>query len=112
MKKKKPMISIITTGRERTVGRTVDEAIQILWKVIDEAKTYLADEMTSSEEKRRWAKVLCDTIGVLNKLLASKGEKTLEDEDLGSLLLKVPERFRRTVLRGVKGWRRKSLSIG
>ena len=107
MKKKKPMISIITTKRERTV----DEAIQILWKVIDEAKMYLADEMTNPEEKRRWAKVLCDTIGVLNKLLASRGEKTLEDEDLGSLLIKVPKKLRRTILIGVKKWRRKSLSI-
>ena len=107
MKKKKPMTRNIRARRERTVG----EAIQRLWKVIDEAETYLEDEMTNPEEKRRWAKVLCDTIGVLNKLLASKGEKTLEDEDLGSLLFKVPRRFRATVLRGVKRWRRRSFYI-
>ena len=97
--------------RPRRPEHTVDDAIKILWKVIDEAKMYLEDEMTNSEEKRRWAKVLCDTMGVLNKLLASKGEKPLEDEDLGSLLFKVPRRYRATVLRGVKKWRRKSLSI-
>lgn len=110
MKKKKPMTRVITTRHKPPVDRTVDEAIQILWKVIDEAKTYLEDEMTTSEEKRRWAKVLCDTMGVLNKLLASRGEKPLEDEDLGSLLLTVPKKFRATILRGVKKWRRKSLS--
>ena len=104
------MMRVITTRREPPVDRTVDEAIQILWKVIEEAKTYLEDEITNSEEKRRWAKVLCDTMGVLNKLLASRGEKPLEDEDLGSLLFKVPRKLRRTILRRVKKWRRKSLS--
>lgn len=105
------MRKTIMCTRPRKPEHTVDDAIKILWKVIEEAKTYLEDEMTNSEEKRRWAKVLCDTMGVLNKLLASRGEKTLEDEDLGSLLIKVPKKLRRTILIGVKKWRRKSLSI-
>lgn len=104
---RKQIVHNITTRR----GGTVDEAIQILWKVIEEAKMYLEDEMTNSDEKRRWAKVLCDTIGVLNKLLASRGEKALDDEDLGSLLLKVPRRFRVNVFRGVRKWRRKRFSV-
>jgi len=86
--------------------RTVDEAIQILWKVIEEAKMSLVDERSTSEDKRQWAKVLCDTVGVLNKLLLSKGEKPLEDEDLGTLLQKVPRRYRLTILKGVKKWRK------
>ena len=86
--------------------RTVDEAIQILWKVIEEAKMGLVDERSTSEDKRQWAKVLCDTVGVLNKLLQSKGEKPLEDEDLGAVLQKVPRRFRVTILKGVKKWRK------
>ena len=98
-----------TTTKRRE--RTVDEAIQILWKVIDEAKMYLEDEMTNSEEKRRWAKNLCDSIGVLNKLLASRGETALEDEDLGSLLLKVPKTLRLDVSRGVRKWRRTHFSV-
>jgi len=88
--------------------RTVDEAVQILWKVIEEAKTNLADERSTSEDKRHWAKVLCDTIAVLNKLLYGKGEKPLEDEDLGTLLQKVPKKFRSTILREVKKWRKRS----
>jgi hypothetical protein len=56
-----------------TSGRTIEEGTQILWKIIDEAKTYIQDPMLTSEEKRRWAKTLADTIGVLNKLLASQG---------------------------------------
>ena len=111
MKKKKPTVRNITTKRKPPVDRTVDEQIRILWQVIDEAKMHLEDEMATSEEKRHWAKVLCDTMGVLNKLKASRGEKTLEDEDLGSLLFKV-KKLRRTILRRVRKWRRKSLSVG
>ena len=48
-----------------TGGRTVEEATQILWKIIDEAKTYMQDPMLTAEEKRRWAKTLADTTGVL-----------------------------------------------
>lgn len=99
-----------STMRDNTAKpeRTVDEAIQILWKVIEEAKMYLADERSTSEDKRRWAKVLCDTIGVLNKLLSSKGEKPLEDEDLGTLLQKIPRRLQVTIIKGVKKWRKKN----
>jgi len=88
--------------------RTADEAIRILWSVIEEAKMYLADERSTAEEKRRWSKVLCDTIAVLNKLLSSSGEKPLEDEDLGALLQKVPRRLRLTVLKGVRKWRKRN----
>ena len=93
-------------GNATESKRTVDEAIQILWKVIEEAKMSLVDERSTSEDKRQWAKVLCDTVGVLNKLLLSKGEKPLEDEDLGTLLQKVPRRLQLTILKGVKKWRK------
>ena len=93
-------------GNATKSERTVDEAIQILWKVIEEAKMGLVDERSTSEDKRQWAKVLCDTVGVLNKLLLSKGEKPLEDEDLGAVLQKVPRRLRLTILKGVKKWRK------
>lgn len=89
-------------------GRTVEEATKILWKIIDEAKTYMQDPMLTSEEKRRWAKTLADTIGVLNKLLANQGEKQLEDEDLGTLLAKIPKTLRLTVIKRVHTWRRRN----
>jgi len=90
-----------------TEERTADECTRILWKIIDEAKAYMQDPMLTSEEKRRWAKTLADTIGVLNKLLASQGEKQLEDEDLGTLLAKIPKTLRQTVMRRVHVWRKK-----
>ncbi len=76
--------------------------------VIDEAKMYLEDPKLTPEEKRRWAKTLADTIGVYNKLLASQGEKPLEDEDLGTLLTKVFRRFQLRVKRRARMWRRRS----
>jgi len=69
---------------------------------------YMEDPVLTPEEKRRWAKTLADTIGVLNKLLASQGEKQLEDEDLGSLLVRLPRRLQLTVMKRARIWRRKS----
>ena len=89
-----------------TKGRTVEDAVRIVWLIIDEAKAHMEDPILTSEEKRRWAKTLADTIGVLNKLLASQGEEQLEDEDLGTLLSKVPRTFRLTVMRRARVWRR------
>lgn len=91
-----------------TGERTPGEATHILWKIIDEAKAYLEDSMLTVEEKRRWAKTLADTIGVLNKLLASQGEKQLEDEDLGTLLAKIPKTLRLTVMRRIHTWKKKN----
>jgi hypothetical protein len=90
-------------------GRTVEDAVRIVWRIIDEAKAYMQDPMLTPEEKRRWAKTLADTIGVLNRLLASQGEEQLEDEDLGTLLYKVPRIFRRAVMRRARVWRRNNL---
>jgi hypothetical protein len=87
---------------------TVEEAVRILWKIIDEAKAYMLDPMLTPEEKRRWAKTAADTIGILNKLLTTQGEKQLEDEDLGTLLVNVPAMYRRIVMRRVRVWIRKS----
>lgn len=89
-------------------GRTLDEATKILWGIIDEAKAYMEDPKLTSEEKRRWAKTLADTIGVLNKLLASQGERQLEDEDLGTFLCKVPKTFRRMAIRRTHVWRKRN----
>jgi hypothetical protein len=42
----------------------VEEAAGFLWMVIDEAGSYMAYPLMSSEERRHLAKVLTDTIGV------------------------------------------------
>jgi hypothetical protein len=91
-----------------SIGRHTEDATKILWKIIEEAKTYMQDPKLTSEEKRRWAKTLADTIGVLNKLRISQGEKQLEDEDLGTLLARIPKTLRQTIVRRVHVWKRKN----
>jgi hypothetical protein len=90
---------------------TVEEAVGILWMIIREAQRFMADPLLTSEEKRRWAKTLADTIGVLNKLRASQGIEQLEDEDLGSLLTRFPKKMQVDVIRRARLWRSKSLRI-
>jgi len=58
--------------------RSVEEAVGVLWMVVDEAKSSMNDPLMTSEERRHWAKILTDTVGVLNKLLANMGEKQFE----------------------------------
>jgi len=87
---------------------TVEDAIRIVWRIIEEAKSYMEDPTLTPEEKRRWAKTLADSIGVFNKLQASQGEKQLEDEDLGTLLAKIPKTLRRTVIRRIHVWKKKN----
>ena len=104
-----------TTKIEQTVRNltstnihTVEDAIRIVWRIIEEAKSYMEDPTLTPEEKRRWAKTLADSIGVFNKLQASQGEKQLEDEDLGTLLAKIPKTLRRTVIRRIHVWKKKN----
>lgn len=101
---------IKTMGHQvnRNQEHTVEEAKQILWKTIDEAKMYMQDANLNSDEKRRWARILADTIGVLNKLLNSQGSKELEDEDLGTLLAKIPRTMRLAVVKRARTWRKKN----
>jgi hypothetical protein len=90
---------------------TVEGAVGILWMVIDEAKSYMDDPLMTSEERRHWAKILTDTVGVLNKLLANMGEKQFEDEDLASLLTKIPRPLQKKIARRALMWRRMSSQI-
>jgi hypothetical protein len=88
--------------------RDIEDAIPILWGAIDEAKMLMRDPMLTLEDKRHWAKTLADMVGVLNKIHASQGKKQLEDEDLGSLLTKVPKELRTIVRERARIWREKS----
>jgi len=52
--------------KDKQVKRSVDEAITALWQVIDEAKSFLADPKSTPADKKTWAKILGDTIAILN----------------------------------------------
>ena len=42
---------------KRKRERSAEEMVGVLWMVIDEAKSSMYDPLTSSEERRHWAKV-------------------------------------------------------
>lgn len=84
------------------VGRGVDERgvqdlINETWILIDQAKERLKDPELAENDKIRWAGVLANAIGTLNKLLWKAGAGRLEEEDLASILSKVPEKYAKMV---------------
>jgi len=97
--------------RRQMKERSPQEAVGVLWLVIDEAKSSLYDPLTTSVERRNWAKVLTDTVGVLNKAYANLGEKPVGDEDLGSLLAKIPRPMQAKIARRAFYWKKVSSEI-
>jgi len=98
--------------KQKQKERSPVEMVGVLWMVIDEAKSSMYDPLTTSEERRNWAKVLTDTVGVLNKTLANMDEKSVEDEDLASLLARIPRSMQKRIARRALICRRMSFEIG
>ena len=90
--------------------RPLEKLIQIEWDIINDLKRMLVDPSLSTHDKVRVSNSVAYHVACLNKLLERKGENPLGDEDLGSLLTKVPKKWRSMVLRDFKIWKRKSLS--
>ena len=91
--------------------KSLDKLIQVEWDTINELKQMLTDSSLSTYDKVRISNSLAFHAVALNKLLQNKGEKPLEDENLGSMLAKLPKKWRLTVLRDFQKWKRKSLLI-
>lgn len=89
-------------AKEKPVKRSLDEAVTALWQVIDEAKSFLTDPRSTPTDKKTWAKILGDTIAVLNKVLMAQKGQGLEDEDIMEILKKVPERYTKEATRALK----------
>jgi hypothetical protein len=83
--------------------RAFDEAIEGLWRVIDEAKGVLESSKYTPMEKRAWATILANTVSVLNKVVqAQKKGEQIDEDDLTKLLEKVPERYTKMVHQALK----------
>lgn len=82
--------------------RGINELIAETWKLIDQAKKSLSDPELGENDKIRWAGVLASAIGTLNKLLWKTGAGKVEEEDLATLLSKVPEKYSKIVKRIMK----------
>lgn len=89
-------------GSQKTRERGVDAAIRETWALIDKAKARLNAASVSEREKISWAGVLANTIGTLNRLLDKTEKGKIGEEDLASILSKVPEKYVKIVRRGLK----------
>ena len=86
--------------------RGVKELIAKTWKQIDQAEERLAGPDLSENDKIRWAGVLANLIGTLNRLLWKAGMGKVDEEDLAQILSKIPEKYVKVVKKGAKTWRR------
>ena len=82
--------------------RGVHELITETWRLIDQAKERLADPNLSENDKIRWAGVLANLIGTLNRLLWKAGMGKVDEEDLASILSKIPEKYVKIVKKMAK----------
>ena len=82
--------------------RGVQELIAKTWKQIDQAEERLADPNLDENDKIRWAGVLANLIGTLNRLLWKAGMGKMDGEDLASLLSKIPEKYAKAVKKMAK----------
>lgn len=82
--------------------RGINELIVETWALIDQAKKRLSDPELSENDKIRWAGVLASAIGTLNRLLWKAGAGRVDEEDLASILSKVPEKYARMVKKKIK----------
>lgn len=83
--------------------RGINELIIETWTLIDQAKKSLSDPELSENDKIRWAGVLASAIGTLNRLLWKAGAGKVDEEDLASILSKVPEKYAKMVKRRLNG---------
>ena len=72
--------------------RGVNEIIGEMWALIDLAKRSLSDPKLNENEKIRWARVLANAIKNLHELLRKAGAGGVDEEDLASILSKIPEK--------------------
>jgi len=80
-------------------SENLTDLIARTWQLIDYINGRLSDSALSENEKIRWAGVLANTIGTLNKLFYKAGVGKLGEDDLVMLMSKIPKKFRRLIRR-------------
>jgi len=81
--------------------RGIEEAISEIWRLIDLAKKRLADPKLREGEKVKWASILSQAIGTLNKLYYKAGMEKVDDEDLAQILSKLPEKYAKKIMKSI-----------
>lgn len=85
----------------------LDKLIAIEWDILNDLKKMLTNKKISTAEKIRAANALAYHATVLNKLLAQKGEKPIDDMTLGHFITGVGRRYALRVRTDYKLWKKK-----
>jgi len=82
----------------------VAEMIARVWKLIEYAERRLWDPAIGENEKIRWAGVLANLYGTLNKLMWKAGIGKVDKQSFARLLAKIPKKYREIVYNSRKKW--------
>jgi len=82
--------------------RGIEDAIAETWRLIDLVKERLSADVSESE-KVKWASVLSQAIGTLNKLYYKAGVGQVEEDDLAQILSKMPEKYQKIIRKRLAG---------
>jgi len=102
----------MNVGKEIEKKRGIKELIDETWALINRAKGSLSDPKLGEGEKIRWAGALANAIGTLNRLLLKDGAGGVNEEDLASILSKIPKKYVKIVNKKVKIWRGLKTHLG
>ena len=86
---------------ERKKGDVV-ELIDRTWRLIDYISERLDDSAVDEADKIRWAGVLANSIGTLNKLFYKAGIGKLDKDDMAIVLSKIPRKFSRIAMKRMR----------
>jgi len=87
------------TEREK---RELTELITRTWSLIDYIDERLKSSTLNENDKIRWAGVLANAIGTLNKLFYKAGIGKFDKDDMAILLSKIPKKFSQIVRRRIE----------
>jgi len=99
-------------GRGKSVGKgPLDRLIAMDWDVVFDLQRASNAPNLSTEEMVKVANSLAYHANTLSKLLVQKGEKPIDQETLGSLIDKLPKKFRSKIVGRIKKWKTGKLSL-
>lgn len=80
----------------------VVELIDQTWRLINYIDERLNDSTVNEADKIRWAGVLANAIGTLNKLFYKAGIGKLDKDDMAIVLSKIPRKFNRIAMKRMR----------
>ncbi|KPV62527.1 MAG: hypothetical protein AOA66_1309 [Candidatus Bathyarchaeota archaeon BA2] len=80
----------------------VAELIARTWRLINYIDERLDDSTVDEADKIRWAGVLANAIGTLNKLFYKAGVGKLDKDDMAIVLSKIPGKYSKIMMKRMR----------